>query len=392
MVNNIGSFESISPQGDSGMPQSTSPYKALAQEAGKFAAEIARNLKKKTSGGHKNEEIHFEKEVRPKASQGDTSYTQRIKLTEVEEVEEEEELVLARQSTDDFSAEDNPAASDSPQSDTTQDSSDKDIVRVVPAEVPGGMALAIAALKRKPARASKIPKLSTRTASVIQSATARVKPSIAGGNNQVPSTQTGGNQGNSGRSRSSSSSSSSNGQPGGGGGPPNPNPNPRGGGGGPGGGGGGGGPGPGGGGGGAGGGGGGGAPPPPPPPDPYKPTTPIMGDVRKLGKDNWGVLLGGKPLPDWTGLEEPVENNHPNNWRYPNSSSESKNYKHRCEGVPDQLQQGKGDLKRWLLEVSNSVKSIVFQLLADIQEPPLEISFSLLQLIGHSLTSMLVIL
>ena len=372
MVNNIGSFESISPQGDSGMPQSTSPYKALAQEAGKFAAEIARNLKKKTSGGHKNEEIYFEKEVRPKASQGDTSNTQRIKLTEVEEVEEEEELVLARQSTDDFSAEDNPAASDLPQSDTTQDSSDEDMIRVTPAQVPGGMALAMAALKRKSARMSKIPKLSTRTASVTQSDTARVKPSIAGGNNQVPSTQTGGDQGNSGRSRSSSSSSSGDGQPGGSGGPPNPNPNPRGSGGGPGGGGGGGGPGPGGGGGGgAGSGGGGGAPPPPPPPppDPYKPTTPIMGDVRKLGKDNWGVLLGGKPLPDWTGLEQAVENNHPNNWRYPNSSSESKNYKHRCEGVPDQLQQGKGDLKRWLLDVSKKLKDNGLDTIAHLQDP-----------------------
>ena len=84
----------------------------------------------------------------------------------------------------------------------------------------------------------------------------------------------------------------------------------------------------------------------------YKPDKPILGDVARTGKNTWTAWVGGKPKPDWSGLED----GHPafiapTQYRHHSMSSEAKAQAYRVKGLEHKFTRD-GDLARFQKEVS----------------------------------------
>ena len=76
-----------------------------------------------------------------------------------------------------------------------------------------------------------------------------------------------------------------------------------------------------------------------------RPTTPIMGGLFLSSKDEYAAWTGGKPKPDWTGLDSsaPVSMCSPNQIRPMYATSQVKGYNLRIQGLETKLTQKDGD-------------------------------------------------
>ena len=370
MVTTRASFDSQSPRDNVKDPQSTSPFKALAEETSRMAAGLVKNLKKGMPVGSKEEEVKFEVEVMPFNAGQEAGTPPQMKEQEPQgklmgSVAELGKLVLARQAHNNTPSPPNSGASGSqggiPMEIITVQVPDEDTV-VAEAVVPVNQAENRTDGNGSGGNLNANPRNVSATATQVMTQTQNT-PAATGTNLPSQGTTGGGNgggrappngSGGNGNLPSGPGSGGSNGPgnnglngPGGSGGNGPPPPPPPGG----------------------GGGSGGNGRNGPPPTDPFRPVDPIMGAVYKLSRDYHGVLMGGKPNANWTGLAEPNTRRHPDSWRYPYSSSESKNLKYRSTGIPIKLGLGNGDFKQWNYQLKEKLLDCGCDTVAYLQDP-----------------------
>jgi len=80
---------------------------------------------------------------------------------------------------------------------------------------------------------------------------------------------------------------------------------------------------------------------PTPPTAVFKPTTPRFGGVKEVEARNWAVWTGGKPKPDWTGLEVPDPLAiKPTQYRPSSITGKTKSQIYRVKGLEKKFSRG----------------------------------------------------
>ena len=79
---------------------------------------------------------------------------------------------------------------------------------------------------------------------------------------------------------------------------------------------------------------------PTPPTAVFKPTTPRFGGVEEVEARNWAAWTGGKPKPDWTGLEVDPSAIEPTQYRPSSITGKTKSQIHRVKGLEKKFSRG----------------------------------------------------
>ena len=70
----------------------------------------------------------------------------------------------------------------------------------------------------------------------------------------------------------------------------------------------------------------------------YRPTKPKFGNVTQTGSETWTAWTGGKPLADWSGLEDDNPSMiNPNQFRSSSVTSRAKSQYYRVQGMSTKL-------------------------------------------------------
>ena len=101
------------------------------------------------------------------------------------------------------------------------------------------------------------------------------------------------------------------------------------------------------------------------------PTTPIMGGLFLSSKDEYATWTGGKPKPDWTGLDSsaPVSMCSPNQIRSMYVTLQVKGYNLRIEGLETKLTQKDGDFLNFTIPIFDRLKNTGMDSVSYLPDP-----------------------